>query len=344
MVNQLTDAELEACRADVKAFLKTRPDLTMADFAQFTTLGESTGRAFLNGAIRGGREVVSEMKRVLDLARAGDILQPGGRAAMVISEEQTQRPRRVKKQHNFYETQTVARIAEVLEYCAEHATIGVVTADFGVGKTYGVNYWRRTRGANVESLVFEFDEFTCANKVDFVIILARMLGIEANAGFQQGSRVFQAVCERLKKSPALLIFDQCETVRPRVCQIIRQIWDRTHMYGVGVVMLSAPVLLARLNGSRAADLGALSSRIGIWAPLTGLTKAEMAAILKQEQIAEIDDSAFDLWWKATGGSMRRLMRSLDLIKAKHAGKRIKENTIAGVAGYLWGMSIQGVEA
>jgi hypothetical protein len=36
--------------------------------------------------------------------------------------------------------------------------------------------------------------------------------------------------------------------------------------------------------------------------------------------------------------MRRLMRSLDLLRAKHSGKQVGENTIAGVAAHLWGMS------
>ena len=38
------------------------------------------------------------------------------------------------------------------------------------------------------------------------------------------------------------------------------------------------------------------------------------------------------------GSMRRLMRSLDLLKVKHSGKHVGEKTIAGVAGHLWGMN------
>ena len=37
--------------------------------------------------------------------------------------------------------------------------------------------------------------------------------------------------------------------------------------------------------------------------------------------------------------LRRLMRSLDLLKAKHADKRLTERTIAGVGGALWGMNV-----
>ena len=86
--------------------------------------------------------------------------------------------------------------------------------------------------------------------------------------------------------------------------------------------------------------GALTSRVGIFAPLTGITRAEMAAIVKQEGITDMEESAFDLWYKATGGSMRRLMRSIDLLTAKHAGKRVTERTMEGVAGHLWGLNLE----
>jgi hypothetical protein len=152
--------------------------------------------------------------------------------------------------------------------------------------------------------------------------------------------VFRDLCEYLRENPCLLIYDQCETLRPRVVQVIRQIWDRTHDAGVGVVMLAAPILLARLMSGKLSDLGALTSRVAIFAPLSGLTRSEMAAILKQEGLTDVDEAAFDLWFKATAGSMRRLMRSVDLLKAKHQGKRIAEKTIAGVGGMLWGMNFE----
>jgi hypothetical protein len=71
-----------------------------------------------------------------------------------------------------------------------------------------------------------------------------------------------------------------------------------------------------------------------------VTRHEMAAIAKQEGVADVDEAAYDLWWKATGGSMRRLMAAIDLLRSKHAGKRVTEKTIAGVASHLWGMSVE----
>jgi DNA transposition AAA+ family ATPase len=339
MVRELSDAECDAVRVDAQQFLASRPDLSPASLAQYCpTLAESTVRSFIRGNIPGGREVVGQMRYVMKAARAGDILAPGGEQVVTLAEDASRRVRRVAKQGTFYTTETVRKVGQVLDYCAEQCAIGVITAGYGVGKTEAVKAWRRSR-RNVECTAFEFDEFASTNKVDFVRCLAKSYGIDTNVGSQNGGLVFRELCQKIRENPGLLIFDQCETLRPRVCQIIRQIHDRTYDTGVGVVMLAAPILLARLTAGKMADLGALTSRVGIWAPLSGLTRAEMAAIVKQEGFADVEEAGFDLWFKAVGGSMRRLMRSLDLLKTKHEGKRVTEKTIAQVAGHLWGMTI-----
>src|SRR5512138_2521029 len=131
----------------------------MADLIPFTTFSDCTIRSFAGGRIRGGSEVVRQIRHVVSQVRAGEILAPGNGASVVLSEDSTAPVRRVRKLRKFYETQTARRIAEVLGYCSENAAIGVITADFGVGKTEAVREWRRTRGRDVESLVIEFDEF-----------------------------------------------------------------------------------------------------------------------------------------------------------------------------------------
>ena len=325
-------------RDRARRFMQTRPDLNSADLAAHTELGSSTVKKFISGHQADTPRVRSEIERVLCLAERGEILQPGGSQALTVAEGQVERVRRIARKHGFYATQTVRRIGQVLDYCAENAAIGIVTGDYGVGKTEAVAAWRKGDGRDADTLVFEFDEFTSANKVSFIQGVASALGIDSRCGMQDAARVFRGVVEHLRLNPCLLIFDQCEMARPRICQIIRQIWDRTRDAGVGIVMLAAPVLLSRLKSM--ADLGALSSRVGIWAPLAGLGREEMAQIVRQEGITDVDEEAFVLWARATGGSMRRLLAAVELLKAKHQGKRISEKTIAGVAGHLWGMSIR----
>lgn len=345
MTRELPDAVCNEVRDALNRFLASRPDLTFADLTQHTTLADCTLRSFARGTIPGGKAVIAQVRKVLGAARSGEVLAPNGDGnALVVTEDHAAPVRRVAKRSNFYTTQTVKRVAEVLEFVIENCSIGVITGAFGLGKTEAVNAWRRTAGRNTETLYFEFDEFSSCNKVDFIQAIARMLGVRIVIGEQNGGKVFRDVCEHLREHPCLLIFDQCETVRVRICQVIRQIWDRTHDAGVAVVLLAAPILMQRLTGSRAADLGALTSRVGVWAPLAGLSKQEMAAIVRQEGITDVDEAAFDLWWRATGGSMRRLMRAIDLLKAKHAGKRVTARTISGMAGHLWGLNIATEEA
>jgi DNA transposition AAA+ family ATPase len=336
VTRQLSDLEVDAAREEVRTWLKSRPDITAAHIAQYTTLSDSTVRAWIAGGFPGGHQVVDGILSAVRKAKAGDILTPGSHQSVTLLVDEEKPTSKVRRAGKFYETQTARRIGEVLDYCAEQCAMGVVTADFGVGKTEAVREWRRRRGATVECAAMEFTEFSSTDKVEFVRELCRMFGLPVIQGSQSGGRMFYSLCEHLRKNPVLLVFDQCETVRPRVCQVIRQIWDRTNDAGVGVVLLAAPILLARLLSGKMADLGALTSRIGIWAPLSGLTKSEMAAIVKAEGITDMEEDAFDLWWKATGGSMRRLMRSIDLLKAKHKDKRVTEKTVAGVAGCLWG--------
>jgi len=341
MTRQVADEVCEALRDRIRRFLNTRPDVGILDLTHYTTLCDSAGRNFLSGHLPGGSEVVKEFTRVLNMAEAGDIMPPGGRdsGSVVICEEAPARARRVAKRGQFYQTETVRKIGEVLDFCAENCTIGVITADFGVGKTEAVKAWRRGR-PGVDTLVFEFDEFSSGNKVDFVAQLAGMLGVDVAPGQQSGGKVFRALCERLREAPCLLILDQCEAVRARVMQVVRQIWDRTHESGVGVVLLAAPILLTRMTISRMADLGALTSRVGVWAPLAGFSRAEMAAVVKQENIGDVEEAAFELWWRSTGGSMRRLMKAVDLLRAKYAGQRITEKTIATMAGFLWATPVR----
>ena len=49
--------------------------------------------------------------------------------------------------------------------------------------------WRRRTAGKVESLVYEFEEFSACNKVDFIRALGRMFGIECARGSFNGGLV-----------------------------------------------------------------------------------------------------------------------------------------------------------
>jgi DNA transposition AAA+ family ATPase len=329
---------MEDIRKRVQVLLERRPDIEPHVLGSYTHLAPSSVRHILSGAKEPGVDATRELERVVRLVEAGEILQAGQEAVTITERSAEERPR-VRRARDFYVTDTVRRIGQVLTYCSDQAAIGVVSGDYGVGKTESLRYWRTSGGGRkVNHVVFEFDEFSSRNVVDFVNQLAELLDVEGNRSHNMGGKTFRTICAALCDAPALLIFDQCETVQPRIFQVIRQVWDRTRHAGVGVVLLGSPLLVERMRGSRMKDVGALTSRVGIWAALRGVQKEEAADIVRKEGVSLSDDEAFGLLWKMTAGSMRRLMAVTDLLTSKHQGKPVTTKTVEGVAGMLWGLS------
>lgn len=336
----------EATRERLNTLLIRRPDLSFTAIAAHTTLNSQTVSRIASGERLATDYTAGQIMTVLDHIEAGQILRLGGDAGAVQITESVEPGcrARVQRQRDFYVIDTVRRVKQVLDFCVEHAAIGIITADYGVGKTESVAHWRKNTGRKVEHAVFEFDEFSARSVSDFVECLADHLGVSYRRGAVNSGRTMRAICAALEGEPLLLIFDQCESAAPRILQVIRQIWDAGRRSGVGVVLLASPLLFTKLHDGRMKDIGALASRVGIWATLRGVQREEAANILRQEGITDISDDAFDLVWRATGGSMRRLMAVADLLRSKHAGKSISERTVIGVARHLWGLSLGGTKA
>ena len=328
-----------AVRDRVLALLARRPDLTPAHLVSAVPgISSAAAHQYISGKLDPSPHTDRHFHRALREIEAGNLLRPQDSGPVHIT-EMPARSGRVRRRRDFYVIETTRRIEQVLTYCAEQAAIGICTADYGVGKTESVRHWCENDGRKVGHLLFEFDEFSSRNILDFVGCLSDHMALGHQVNVFNGGRVMRALCAALEENPMLLIFDQAEMVAPRVLQVIRQIWDATRHAGVGVTILASPMLLERLEKNRARDLGALSSRVALWAGLHGVQKQEAAAILRQEGIAQIDESAFDLLYRATGGSMRRLMAVTDLLATKHGGKPITEKTIEGVAANLWGLQL-----
>jgi len=326
-------------RDRVLALLARRPDLTPAHLVSAVPgISSAAAHQYISGSLPPSPNTDRHFQRALREIEAGNLLRPQDSGPVHITEMPAS-SRRVRCQRDFYVIETTRRIQQVLNYCAEQSAIGICTADYGVGKTESVRHWRENDGRKTDHLLFEFDEFSSRNILDFVGCLSDRMALGYQVNVFNGGRVMRAMCSALEEKPMLLIFDQCEMVAPRVLQVIRQIWDTTRHAGVGIVILASPMLLERLEKSRMRDLGALSSRVAVWAALNGVQKQEAAAILRQEGIAQIDDGAFNLLYSATGGSMRRLMAVTDLLVTKHGGKPVTEKTIEGVASNLWGLTL-----
>lgn len=310
--------------------------------AAHTTLAGATLRNWMAGTNRESDTIRRELLPVLDRLERGEMVMSGPPPGAISVEDldADRRPARVRRIGRDYDIEITRRIGKVLDYCYTEAALGVVTADYGSGKTHAVHAWRKAH-PKAEAVVIEFSEFFAGNKCWFVHKLAGPLGVHLRGGTTGSGRVFDAVVDRLNDQPALLIFDQCEAIRLPVAQVIRQVWDATRDEGTGVVLLGAHKLYEMLRASRAQDLGALTSRVCPWAILHGCTRGEMEQILRLEGVTDIDDAATELLWRMVNGSMRLLMHAVAMIQTKHKGKAIRENVVIEIAGFLCGPQMRG---
>lgn len=324
-------------------YLEEHPDLAASGLAAYVSISRSAAEAFLSRRIeesylKYGSKGYDEFAQLRRQIEAGDIDPTRSNSVDVLRQPATRsRSKQQLVRRPFYTTPTASRIFQVLDHCADRAIIGVISADYGVGKTSAVRQWRTTTGIETPNCYFEFDEFTRRNVRDFIKRLCEVVGADRPArGHEQMRAVIRFLCE----NPMLVIFDQCEVVTPAILQIIRQIWDGSSHAGTGIVLLASPLLRLRLETPRLRqEIGSLSSRVGVWLALDGVDRASAAAIIRQEGIVKIDDAAIDLLVRMSRGSMRRLMAATDLLAAKHAEKTVTAHTVEQVAEHLWGMQV-----
>ncbi len=120
MVRQVSDEEIAVVRAEIKQLLSVRPDLTATDIAQYTDLTAPTVRSWICGNMPGGHHVIGQMRRVLEMARAGEIFQPGGGGAVALSTDPDAKVRKPKA-GRIYETEMFRNVGKVMDYCVENA-------------------------------------------------------------------------------------------------------------------------------------------------------------------------------------------------------------------------------
>lgn len=245
-----------------------------------------------------------------------------------IRDARRQRGRRRAPAKPHYETQLSQDVARAMKFAAEKAQIVLVTGSYGFGKTHAVVRWIREEGD--EAVYFRFQR-ACMSRWVFLTHLAAALGCDTppiSSGLRAAAGM-AAIVARLREEPKLLVLDQCEAVPVETLQVVRDIWDDTAEAGVGVALLASEELYTRLTRSRAGDLGALTSRIAGHFVLKGLEAGELRAIAGAEGL-EIDQRTAQTWANLAGGSMRRFLESLELLRAAHGDRAVTPKTVEGV--------------
>jgi len=327
----------DALRKRIAELLAQRMDLSLSGIYQaMSGISPATARSWYCRSNPDSEQTLTEVERVIGCIERGELLRPGGDA--FTEADYAGRPkaeggrRKAEGGRQFYVLATPRAIWDVLDYALEHESIGLVIASYGVGKTEAVARWMAKH--RDEAVSIEVISLMGGHRIEFLRAIAGELGLDTGG---TSMALFRRIVADLRATPRLIILDQAESLTPRIFAVVRELWDAVRLAGANFAVLAAPDLWLRMHGSRSQQLGAIRSRTWPTAVLSGFTREEMAYVVRQEGISEVDDEAFTLWHKAVGGSMRTLLASIDLIRSKHAGRKVTEKTIAGVAGFLWGM-------
>jgi len=327
----------DALRKRIAELLAQRLDLSLRGIYQaMSGISPATARSWYCRSNPDSEQTLTEVERIIGCIERGELLRPGGDA--LTEADYAGRPkaeggrRKAEGGRQFYVLATPRAIWDVLDYALEHESIGLVIANYGVGKTEAVARWMAKH--RDEAVSIEVISLMGGHRVEFLRAIAGELGLDTGG---TSMALFRRIVADLRATPRLVILDQAESLTPRIFAVVRELWDAVRLAGSNFAVLAAPDLWLRMHGSRSQQLGAIRSRTWPTAVLSGFTRDEMMYVVRQEGISEVDDEAFTLWHKAVGGSMRTLLASIDLIRSKHAGRKVTEKTIAGVAGFLWGM-------
>lgn len=296
------------------------------------TMSRQLVESVLAGRRTGDTEFVrQELTEFLAQVETGRWDAPAGGEVVDIRDARRGRSRRRAQPKTHYETQLVQDVRRALEFAATRAQIVLVTGSYGLGKTHTIERWMLERGREEPAFCFRFHSANQTHRHVFIEQLAARLGVETPpvVSAQTAAVAYDRVVEFLREQPALLIFDQCEVVRLALLQTIRDIWDDTREAGVGMALFASEELYLRLTRSRAGALGALTSRISGHFLLRGLDAGELRAIAQAEGV-EIDEATAQTWSTLAGGSMRRFLETLELLKAAHGGRAVTPKTVEGL--------------
>lgn len=279
------------------------------------------------------------LKKFLSQAERGDFR----RETKVVSIAAASRPKRrlARREQREYKTELMRRVHSTIDFAVERAALALITADFGAGKTKAAQAWRSDH-RDIDAVYYEFNDVSASRRYDFLSEIASALGLPDDVNSYNALRTFNAIVAKLREEPVVLICDQVEMVKPRVLQVLRQIWDRARDEGFTVVMLAATPFWDRLQRARTNDMGALVSRIYPKAHLSGFTVQEMAAIVAAEGVGPVDEKALALWFQASRQSMRYLLEGCEILASRHAGKRVNERTVTDLCGDLLGLALPSV--
>lgn len=176
---------------------------------------------------------------------------------------------RARKRVPIVETDQINRITQAIAMAHSGADIALIVDDAGSGKTTAAR-WYAEHNSRTTILI---DVVKGMNRRALLLEIARQLGVESFRVNQ--TQLIQNVADTLAERNMVVILDEADYLRADALEFSRRlVYDLGQS---GLVLIGLPRLTYAIQNLKG-DHRQLESRIGIYLPLSGLTKKDATKI------------------------------------------------------------------
>lgn len=205
--------------------------------------------------------------------------------------------------HGYTETDTSARIMNVLAFAQSAGDLSVIYGGAGVGKTTTIRHYA-TFNPNVWITTMRPDTSSVASCLEEI---GEAMGVRTGS---RANRLSRDICRRLEDTNGLLVIDEAQHLTVAAIEAVRSIHDAT---GIGLVLCGNESVYARLTGgTRAATFAQLFSRVGKRLRLTRATRKDVTAIAERYGIAGERELSTLIGISQKPGALRGVVKTLRL--------------------------------
>lgn len=201
-------------------------------------------------------------------------------------------------------------IWEVLQFGKEQQEIVAAVGPSGTSKTTTIGEFAKRQGGTVILTI----DLTRTSLGSILHMLAHK--INATSWPMTNATLFDSICERLRGSNNLIVFDEAHLLQWSAIEILRDIHDSA---GVGIALLGMPRLLSQMRGNRRYLWDQIASRIAMFKTIPNPTREDIELICRSRSPGLPKGCINFLYGTACGSGKLRTMIKL-LNRAIHIAK------------------------
>jgi DNA transposition AAA+ family ATPase len=221
---------------------------------------------------------------------------------------------RERKRVPVVQTEDLRRIANAVQIAHAEKDIALVIADAGAGKSTAAAWYAR----NNEKATVLINVVSGMNRRMLVQEIARQLSLDTAR--VSVSTLIKNVSETLFERDMVVILDEADYLRADALEFTRRlVYDLGQS---GLVLIGLPRLKYQIQNLRN-DHRQLESRIGVYLPLAGLTRADAGAIAESVW-PKIDRKIVDAIYNVSKTDVRQFTKIIERMQGAMAVNNVNE--------------------